>query len=115
MATDVFDADASRAARENAIATVDDAADEEWKTAAIAAVKYVAERRAEFTTDAVWFILDRTAVEKPAESRAMGAVMRHAASAGWCAVTNQTRKSVRVPCHRRPLQVWRSLIATVKS
>jgi len=111
MATDAFDADASRAARESAIATVDDAASEEWKEAAVAAVKYVCERRSQFTTDAVWFILDRAAIEAPNEPRAMGAVMRHAVSEGWCVVTDQTRKSVRVACHRRPLQVWKSLIA----
>ena len=111
MATDAFDHDAARVARDGAIATVDDAASEAWKEAALAAVRYVCERRAQFTTDAVWFVLDRTAVDAPNEPRAMGAIMRQAVAAGWCApVPDQTRKSVRVACHRRPLQVWESRI-----
>jgi len=103
MATDAFDPDAARAAREGAIATVDDAASEAWKEAALAAVRYVCERRAQFTTDAVWFVLDRAATDSPSEPRAMGAIMRQAVSAGWCA-------PVPDPCHRRPLQVWESRI-----
>lgn len=79
-----------------------------WCALALDAIRRVAEARPEFTTDAVWHLLHD--VPEPREPRAMGAAMRRAVSAGYCLPTNKTKKSVRPDCHRRPLQVWRSLL-----
>lgn len=104
----VFDAEASTIARETAIEQVDDAASVTWKAEAFVAVAHVCETREEFTTDAVWALLDERKVGIPREPRAMGAIMRKAVAAGLCLPTDRTSKSVRVECHRRPLQIWQS-------
>jgi len=104
----IFDAEVSAAARDAAIEQVDDAASVDWKAEALVAVARVCEIREEFTTDAVWALLDQRGVAIPREPRAMGAIMRRAVVAGLCLPTDRTSKSVRVECHRRPLQIWAS-------
>ncbi len=81
-----------------------------WVDVAMVAVRIIAERRGEFTTDAVWHVLERAGIVTAIEPRAMGAAMRRASREGVCVPTPRTSKSVRPACHRRPLQVWRSLI-----
>lgn len=110
----VFDAEASATARDVAIEQVKEAADMAWKVEAFAAIDYVCRLREEFTTDAVWWKLAQRGVGLPREPRAMGAIMRKAVLAGLCEPTNQTRKSVRVDCHRRPLQVWKSKVKGIR-
>lgn len=107
----VFDAVGSVIACEAAIDKVDEAASAEWKAKAFVAVARVCERYEEFTTDTVWALLDAQGTAIPREPRAMGAIMRKAVTAGLCLPTDRTSKSVRVECHRRPLQVWRSKTA----
>lgn len=92
-------------ARDEAVDRVERNAPDAWKRRALEAVRYVASRRGEFTTDAVWDL-----VGTPPEPRAMGAVMQAAARSRICAVTDRTHKSVRKECHTRPLAIWRSLI-----
>jgi hypothetical protein len=104
----VFDAEASAVARDAAIEQVEDAASAAWKAEAFVAVARVCETREEFTTDAVWAMLDERGVAIPREPRAMGAIMRRAVTAGLCLPTDRTSKSVRIECHRRPLQIWAS-------
>lgn len=104
-----FDEEASEAARDEAIDRVEGAMSDAWKAAACDAVDYVCRLRAEFTTDAVWAILDRSGTPAPPEPRAMGAIMRMAVRKGLCSSTDKTSKSVRVDCHRRDLRVWQSL------
>jgi hypothetical protein len=104
----IFDAEVSAAARDAAIEQVDDAASVDWKAEALVAVARICEIREEFTTDAVWAMLDERGVAIPREPRAMGAIMRRAVAAGLCLPTDRTSKSVRVECHRRPLQIWQS-------
>jgi hypothetical protein len=80
-----------------------------WIRSVLPFVHDICERRELFTTDAVRWHADRK-IGPAREPRAMGAVMAKAAARGWCEPTNETRQSTRVPCHRRPLRVWRSLL-----
>jgi hypothetical protein len=105
-----FDADAARVARDEAVHRVDEHAEEDWKAAALDAVRFIAEKRDVFTTDAVWWLLGQQDVEPPHEERALGAVMQAAARQGWIAPTDRTRKSIRPACHARDLRIWRSLL-----
>lgn len=103
----LFDPAAGEAAATAAIQQVAEAADEDWMQAAMEAVERAARKYPLFTTDHVWSEL-KTGCSTH-ERRAMGAVMRLAATAGVCRITDHTIKSGRVTCHRRPLRVWRSL------
>lgn len=107
--TDMFDQDKNlgEMLKDDAITRVG-TSHSKWVDVALNAVRTIAERRAEFTTDAVWYLLRES--PEPMEPRAMGAAMRLAARQKICYPTDRTSKSVRPECHRRPLQVWRSLI-----
>lgn len=105
-----FDRDAAELARDEAIERVDRHAEDLFKVCAPEALRYVAARRNELTTDAVWYVLDRRFGVRPHEERAMGPIMLAAQRKGWIEATNRTVKSARVECHARPLRIWRSLI-----
>ena len=97
-------------ATDAAIARVDAAAQADWKAAALDAIRYLADRRSEFTTDAVWEVLARRHPEVTThDNRAMGAVLRHARSEGLVEPTDAFHISVRPECHRCPKRVWRAL------
>ncbi len=96
-------------ARELAISAAARHADTDWATAALDAVKQVAQRHAEFTTDAVLEILATLPVKTP-ELRALGPVMRDAAARGWCSRTDRVVNSSSVSRHRAPKSVWVSHI-----
>lgn len=89
-----------------------------WLASASLAVRAVASMRATFTTDHVWahlFLADEQGksgeeIGRPAEPRAMGAVMRTAGREQVCERTDLTVCSVRASCHRRPLRIWKSKI-----
>lgn len=97
-------------ARDRALVQVDSNANGDWKRQARACVLELCISRQEFTTDAVWALLERRGA-RTHEPRALGAVMRHAVGEEWCAPTGRYHPSVRVDCHARPLQIWRSLIS----
>lgn len=106
-----FDASKGATARDQAIEAIDEATSEEWKRKALEAVRIVAAQRAEFTTDPVWYVLEKQMnVPAPKDPRAMGPLMRKATTLNICATTDRTVKSVRAECHRRPITVYRSLI-----
>ncbi len=92
-----------------ALELVEQAADKRWLEEATKRVKYLCQTRYEFTTDAMWSHLDTLDVSTP-EGRAMGSVMTNAAKAGWCEATDRSKPSSRPVCHKRKLQVWRSLL-----
>ena len=96
--------------KEAAIKRVGENADPMWFIVALAAVLECAQTAEEFTTDRVWALLARRGVRDTAEPRAMGAVMRQAATDGLIVATDRTRKSARPDCHRRPVRVWRSRV-----
>jgi hypothetical protein len=105
----LFDPQLGARLREGAIERVTSAAPVSWRIEALRAVYDLCRTRSEFTTDAVWALLDRRGVAAPTEPRAIGGVMRIASRRGWCEATDETRQSIRAECHRRPLQVWRHL------
>lgn len=109
-AAEVFSMRAARAARDDAVERVDTHAEVEWKAAAAEAIEYVARRRPELTTDAVWYLLDHAGIAEPHERRALGPRMQAAARAGWIEPTDRRRNSIRAACHTRELRIWRSLI-----
>ena len=78
-----------------------------WIDEALEAVACVARRHVEFTSDDVWEWLGGCDTH---EGRAMGPVMRKAASLGMCERTDRYRKSTESVCHNRRKQVWRSLL-----
>ena len=89
-------------------------ANDEWMREVRAIVWRLARARGEFTTDAVWAQVDRLEATTH-EPRAMGAVMRAAAKAGWVTPTDRVSNSARPECHCRPVRVWRSLVLEVQS
>ena len=103
-----FDILASASARDIALARVYMAASDAWREAAWKALRRVSKRKAEFTTDDVWRVLDAWGTDAPREPRAMGPVMMLATRVNICVATGQYLKSERVACHRRPLAVYRS-------
>jgi hypothetical protein len=99
------------AERDEALERVERNADDEWKQAAIDAVRWLAQRRTAFTTDAVWHVMRRDYQDAHThEPRALGATMRKAAGLGLVEPTDEHRLSTNPDCHRRPKRVWRSLI-----
>ena len=92
--------------RDAALDAVEDAAPEDWKALADAAVLRCAETFDYFTSDDVWEALDVV----PPEPRALGAVMASARRAGTIAPTDRVTRSYRPTCHARPVRVWRSLL-----
>lgn len=101
--TDIFQA---LKASEEAQARVEQNADNEWLQQAHLAVRLIAERMSEFTTDDVWEVLPQTR-----ENRALGPVMKKAASAGLIVATDRVRTGKRVSRHGAPLRVWASKVA----
>jgi hypothetical protein len=106
-----FDVKESSKRRERGIEQAEKGANPDWMRAAAEAVASVAREHETFTTDHVWAWLAAHAkdVSTP-EKRAMGAVMRDAVQMNLCVrVEGRFVRSSRTACHRRPLQVYRSL------
>lgn len=92
-------------ARDEAVQRVEENTDPAWKA--------VAERfvhglpvEAEFTTDRVWFHLERASVTTP-EPRALGAIMLALSRAGVIEKTGRYIQTTRPKAHARPIPVWR--------
>src|SRR3990167_9834179 len=86
-----------------------DNANAEWSQAAYEIVKNLCQNRSEFTADDVLEALELGEYSTK-DKRALGAILRQAAKAGFCVPTGQFVKS-RLPIrHRRPCCVWRSRI-----
>jgi hypothetical protein len=96
--------------RDAAMHRVDEHAPTTWKECAESAIRWVAERREEMTTDPVWYVLDSWSVPFPPEPRALGPLMKSACKWGWLEQTGRVHKSVRPECHRRPLAVYKSKV-----
>lgn len=79
----------------------------DWKTYALATVKQVAERFAEFSTDKVLEFMQDAPVWTH-ELRALGPVMMSAQRAGYIVATDKFIKSESVSRHRAPKRVWSS-------
>jgi hypothetical protein len=98
-------------AADEAIERVDQHADPDWKEAALAAVRSVAERAAEFTADDVWEeLVTNWPDAQTHDPRALGPVIRRAVKAGWIEHTGEFRRSKRPESHGCPKSVYRSLV-----
>ena len=104
-----LDAYAAEQAKRAAQETVAAHADGEWKTVALDAVKQVAQRKREFTTDDVLAAMQDAPVWTH-ELRALGPVMTRAAAAGYIRATDRFVASASVSRHRAPKRVWSSQI-----
>mgnify|MGYP007106923074 CR=1 FL=1 len=81
-----------------------------WVEIALPVIAEIAHDVDEFTTDRVEWQLQRHGIPSPREKRAMGALMRKAALAGYILNTNRTSASIMPSNHRRPKTIWKSLL-----
>ena len=100
------------AAKQAAMAQVEENADEEWRRCMLLAVKYAAERHRQFTSDDVFDAFHELGfTAETHEPRALGPVMIEAAKNGWCRKANCAPwPSRRMSLHASPRAVWDSLI-----
>lgn len=98
---------AAQVAKVEAIERVERNADEQWKRYTLGVIQGLAMMGGEFTTDDVWQQLEGAPVQTH-EPRAMGAVIKQAAAAGFIKATDGWATSQRPECHGRPIKVWRS-------
>lgn len=101
-----LDAEEGRRRRDEAMALAEEHAEPSWNETAYEAVRFLALRMEEFTTDDVWAL----GLVQPREPRALGAVMSRAVKARLIERTNRVLESARPECHRNPKRVWRSLL-----
>lgn len=107
----LFDPEAAREARDEAMSRVDGAIDiEEWKPIADRAIEELARRSPAFIVDEVWKILDGWRIPRPREGRAVGPRITEAHKRGLIAPTEDFRPSEQVRSHATPRRVWRSRI-----
>lgn len=103
---DLLDIIASQEAKTKAVDQVEAHADPKWLATVYGIVTELAFTGQGFTTDQVWEKLDKSNVDAPAESRAMGAVFRQACKDGLIVATGEYRPSARPICHASPKRVW---------
>lgn len=101
----VMDLPAGEAARDQAIARVDAAADPDWKADAQRALNELIDAGEKFSADDIWLRVGY----KPAEPRALGSLLQQAARRGRIVQTGERRKSARPEHHAYPCTVWRPL------
>jgi hypothetical protein len=82
----------------------------EWKVWILEAIREVALRHPTFTADDVEDWRLKHGGPSVHERRALGAQMKKAAKAGYCATTNESLASRQRVNNSRPMQVWRSLL-----
>ena len=94
-----------------ALQVVEENANHEWMTAAVAAVRKVALRQVTLTTDDVWDELKGNDLSTH-EPRAMGAVMSKCARDGLITRTDRVIPTRRSSANCRPITIWYSLMST---
>jgi len=103
----LLDLIAATDARDEALAKVSAATDTQWATEVWAIILDLATDT--FTSDDIWQALEDRGLPTPREPRALGAILRQAATDNLIAATAEYRPSHRVACHARPIRVWRKL------
>ena len=93
----------AKAERDEAMAAVDDAADDDWKIEADAAIATFAKFRIPFIGDDIWELLDRRGVARPREMRALGPRIQAAVKRGVIERTGATRPSIRSHLSDKPV------------
>lgn len=110
--TKVYSLALGREERDRALTRVE-LSSEEWRPVAYEAVTWVAKRKAEFTSDAVWFVLyNLWHTPPPHDPRALGPVMKRAAKNGLIQDTGRKKHSTRPECHTREIPIYRSLVVS---
>lgn len=110
--SDLFEHAAAHAAKTEAMTRAEINADAYWSATMLRLVEQVCRAHNEFTADAVFALYDAMPVKpRTHDTRAFGPVMKRAAKAGFCIETGRVVKSTRASNHRRPVAVWKSLIA----
>ena len=104
----LLDIIAATEAKNQAIATVTNNADQTWLTSCYNVIVQIATTTDTFTTDNIWQALKNAALPTPHEPRALGALMIAAHRAGLIAPTDRYRQSKRPECHARPIRVWQA-------
>ena len=94
--------------RDEGIRRVERHASDDFKAAAVQAIRDLARRKSHFTVDEVWTVRD--AWPATPDKRAMGAVMRQAVLDGLLEATQTFIPTTQPACHRRPIRQWRSLV-----
>ena len=108
---DVFDAKASRAARDRGIEAITTSANPEWQAYMYEMTVLAARLYREFTADDVFKLaIDRGDMPVIHDRRAFGSVMRRAQSECIATLTDRVRRSVRKSLHCSPLSIWESRI-----
>ena len=94
---------------EEAISSVAANTSDEWREAALCALRTVAECQPHLTTEDIWRRLRTQDSPQAHNNKAMGPVMRSAAALGWITLAGRTSDAEQMS-HGRPLRVWRSLL-----
>lgn len=95
--------------RDEAIARGYNASPERWRGVLDQAIRTVAQKNEQFTTDDVWEYLHENEIAVPSETRSIGGAMKRAAAEGIIRPTDRFVNSERPICHSRPNRVWMSL------
>lgn len=103
----LFDYAAAVAARDAAVQLAGSGLDDVWRKAARFAILVTATEHATFTTDDVWQTLASLGIGKPAEPRALGAIVAELRSDGTICPTGGYAESLRPEAHRSPKRIWR--------
>lgn len=98
--------------KKQAMQAVLDAANEEWRKAAFAAVHQAAFQMDEFTTDEVVALMPKSVRTK--DTRAFGPILKQAAKDRWVYPTGRYRNSTSAVCHSRPKAIWASRIVGIQ-
>jgi hypothetical protein len=93
--------------RDEALQRVDTKADPQWKHVVDTFVCSLPLGE-EFTTDRVWFNIERAGVTTP-EPRALGAIMLALARANIITKTGRYQPTTRAKAHARPIPIWRRI------
>jgi len=104
----LFDEATSRYVKEEAIKRVEKHTHEEWKDAALEAVRSAALKYPSFTTDEVWPLIKHDPMLH--DPRSLGPVMRRAEGLGYINPTALVSSSDSVSRHRAPKRIWQSLL-----
>lgn len=105
MNVGLWDLEAGRSARDEAMEAVDNPP---WRVFAERALLAVMRRQADVTSDDVWAELDGMGIPRPTEPRAMGPVMMAAVRDGSLIPTG-VRTGRNPKAHARPIRVYRSM------
>jgi hypothetical protein len=82
----------------------------QWLALVIDLIKMISSRKAEVTSDDVWFFLEGSDIAPIVDGRLLGAAFTLARRHDAISVTDRVQASTRVACHRRPIRIWESRI-----